>query len=64
MDHRMTREHVWAHWPGAQACRMPAGLSEERLKRWCLLRTLRDQRLAAARGWRGAGSPRGWERRV
>ena len=38
-----------AGWP-AQAARVPRGLSPERAWRWCLLRTLRDVRLAAYRG--------------
>ncbi len=39
-----------AHWPWAGACEPPDGLSGERLWRWCVLRTLRDARLARARG--------------
>lgn len=38
-----------AGWP-AEAARVPRGLSPERAWRWCLLRTLRDMRLAALRG--------------
>jgi hypothetical protein len=36
-------------WP-ADAARAPEGLSPERAWRWCMLRTLRDMRLAVRRG--------------
>jgi len=38
-----------ADWP-VEATLVPQGLSPERAWRWCLLRTLRDVRLAARRG--------------
>jgi len=38
-----------APWP-TEAARVPEGLSPGRAWRWCLKRTLRDMRLAAARG--------------
>ena len=38
-----------ATWP-TDAARVPAGLTPARAWRWCVLRTLRDARLAAARG--------------
>lgn len=38
-----------AEWP-TDAARVPEGRSLERAWRWCVLRTLRDMRLAAARG--------------
>ncbi len=37
-----------ASWPTG-AARVPHGLSPQRLWRWCVLRTLRDGRLAAQR---------------
>jgi len=37
-------------WPWGKTCRVPAGLSRERLERWCDLKTRHDARLAAARG--------------
>lgn len=37
-------------WPFAGACRVPAGMDRSRLWQWCVLRTLRDARLAKARG--------------
>ena len=38
-----------ADWP-VESARVPKGLSLERAWRWCMLRTLRDVRLAAKRG--------------
>jgi len=38
-----------AQWP-TEAARVPRGLPPQRAWRWCLRRTLRDVRLAAARG--------------
>lgn len=38
-----------AGWP-TEAARVPEGLSPERAWRWCVLRTIRDGRLAVARG--------------
>ncbi len=38
-----------AGWP-TEAARVPEGLSPERAWRWCVLRTVRDVRLAARRG--------------
>jgi len=37
-------------WPWGKTCRVPAGLSRERLERWCDVKTRHDARLAAARG--------------
>jgi hypothetical protein len=44
----------------------PAGLARERLRRWCELRTLRDQRLALAAGRPMSGRQlrRLWMRRL
>jgi len=46
------RSQVMDHedWPWIRACRTPLGLSRGRLWRWCVLRTVRDARLAAAQG--------------
>jgi|GEM_PF-1177121 len=35
---------------GAEAARVPEGLSPERAWRWCVMRTMRDMRMAARRG--------------
>lgn len=37
-------------WPWAGACRVPTGLSDERLIRWAERRSDRDGRLAEGRG--------------
>lgn len=37
-------------WPFAGACGVPVGMSRRRLWQWCVQRTVRDARQAAARG--------------
>ncbi len=45
------------HWPWAGELALPDGLAGARLWRWCVLRTLRELRLAHARGrWIGRAS--------
>lgn len=62
MDGEPTREDIWNRWPGASSCRVPTGLSDERLRRWYELRTIRDGRLAGFRGRPFA--LRAWRRRL
>jgi len=53
------------HWPGAAAYRVPTGLSGQRLWRWCVVRTIRDARLARGEGrpWPAHQLARRFERR-
>ena len=44
---KVRRRMVPRDWPWGKTCRVPAGLSRERLERWCDLKTQHDARLAA-----------------
>lgn len=53
-------------WPWAGACRVPRGLSGERLARWLERRTRQEQRRAVCEGrpWSGGMRRRRLERRL